>query len=202
MRAIARLIRQVCRARSPLIIVAVAVCGAGLVLAPVSLVAQTQDQSALPLDESDYEFGSGDLLRIIVFGHEDLSGEYRVSASGKISLPLVGDVKAKGLTPGELERAVIAKLQPDYLVNPRVAVEVLEARPFYILGEVNNPGGYPYVPGMTVLNAVALAGGFTYRADEDEAYIRRGGPDAEEVEVDIRAPVQPGDIVRIDERFF
>ena len=115
-------------------------------------------------DISEYKLGSGDKIRVTVFGHEDLSGEFEVDGSGNVSLPLIRNIKAEGSTPRELEQVVADRLSPDYLVNPRVSVEVLNYRPFYIYGEVTKPGSFPYVNGMTVINAVAMAGGFTYRA--------------------------------------
>ena len=151
----------------------------------------------------DYRLGSGDKIKVTVFGHEDLSGEFEVDGSGNVSLPLIRNVPAQGLTVSQLEQAVIDRLQPDYLKDPSVSVEVLNYRPFYIYGEVNQPGSYPYVSGMTVLNAIAMAGGFTYRAKKSEVQIIRaddaskspseGGPDTQ---------VLPGDVIEVPERFF
>lgn len=151
-------------------------------------------------DAGDYRLGTGDAVRVTVFGHEDLSGEFEVAGSGRVSLPLVGEVQAGGLTVRQLERAIVEVLQPDYLKNPRVAVEVLNYRPFYILGEVNQPGSYAYVNGMRVINAVALAGGFTYRADEDDLWITRAGGTREKASQ--TTIVRPGDVVEVPERFF
>ena len=121
-----------------------------------------------------YSLGPGDQVRIITFGEDNLTGEFRVNDSGNIALPLVGAVHAAGLTSGDLEAAVAAALRRGNLVrNPSVAVEVIAYRPIYVLGEVNKPGQYPYQPGMTVVTAVAVAGGFTYRAIEDYAGVVR-----------------------------
>lgn len=154
-------------------------------------------------DTLDYQLGSGDRIRVTVFGHEDLSGEFDVDGSGNVSLPLIRNVAAQGLTVSQLEQAIIDRLQPDYLKDPSVSVEVLNYRPFYIYGEVNQPGSYPYVNGMTVLNAIAMAGGFTYRAKKSRVEIVRandasrnpqeGGPDTR---------VLPGDVIEVPERFF
>jgi len=149
-----------------------------------------------------YRLGTGDKIRVIVYGEEDLSGEFEVDGSGYIRLPLVGQVTAAGRTVREFENDVAAKLSEGYLKSPRVSAEVTNYRPFFILGEVNKPGEYPFVNGMNVVTAVALAGGFTYRADEDDVYIRRGGRPEQEVPADERTPVLPGDIIRVTERFF
>lgn len=150
----------------------------------------------------DYKLGSGDKLRVNVFGEEDLSGEFDVTGTGNVSLPLIGQVQASGLTLDQFSEEVSKKLRDGYLTNPKLSVEVLNYRPFYIIGEVTTPGQYPYTNGMTVLNAVAVAGGFTYRANEDKVLITRG--DAKEVEHKLTQAVKvlPGDIVKIPERFF
>lgn len=151
----------------------------------------------------EYTLGTSDKVRVTVFGESDLSGEFEVDASGSVSLPLIGAVQAKGRGIRSLERAIAEKLADGYLVNPRVSIEVLNYRPFFILGEVQEPGSYPYVNGMTVLNAVALAGGYTHRARRDRIEIVRGG-EAGEVQKDAAETsfVMPGDIIRIPERFF
>lgn len=150
-----------------------------------------------------YRIGPGDELEISVFGHEDMSGGYTVSGTGDISMPLIGSVRAADLTGPELEQRIVDALEPDYLKNPRVSIEVLNYRPFYILGEVKAPGSYPYVNGMTYINAVAIAGGYTYRAKKNHAVVERAsGPEGAEVRVEMSDLVQPGDIIRIKERFF
>jgi polysaccharide export outer membrane protein len=151
-------------------------------------------------EPAGYRLGSGDEVRVTVFNHADLSGQFTVSGDGKISLPLVGDVKAGGLTPQEVEAQVKEALEPDYLKNASVSVDVLNYRPFYILGEVNKPGSYPYVSGMRVVNAVALSGGYTVRASQGKIFIERGGQ--KKVPADPQTQVLPGDIVHVPERFF
>lgn len=150
-----------------------------------------------------YQLGSGDQVRVTVYGEEDLSGEFELDGTGTISLPLIGTVAVGGIDLGGAERLIEEKLADGYLINPRVSIEVLNYRPFYILGEVKKPGSYPFVNGMTILNAVALASGFTYRANEKKITITRK-IDGEEskMQVDGTALVAPGDIIRVPERFF
>jgi protein involved in polysaccharide export with SLBB domain len=154
-------------------------------------------------EETAYKLDAGDRLRVIVFGETDISGEYEVDGSGLIRLPLVGQVQAGGLALGEFEGNVKSALEGGYLRNARVSVEVINYRPFYILGQVNKPGEYAYVNGMTVLSAVALAGGYTYRANETTVYLRRRGSEEQRpVPADEAIRVQPGDIITVRERFF
>jgi protein involved in polysaccharide export with SLBB domain len=150
-----------------------------------------------------YKLDTGDKVRVTVYGEDDLSGEFDVDGSGNVRLPLIGQVHAAGLTLHDFEKAVEANLSDGYLVNPKVSAAVTNYRPFTILGEVNRPGEYPYENGMTVLNAVALGGGYTYRANKDEVYIRRKGTPTEvQVPADDTTAVYPGDTVRVDERIF
>lgn len=150
-----------------------------------------------------YRLGAGDKMRIIVFGEPDLSGEFFVDDGGSVDLPLIGDVAAGGRTVADFEKQVIDRFSNGYLRDPKVSIEVLNYRPFFIIGEVKNGGEYPYKGGLTVQDAVAIAGGYSYRANINFAYIRRAGSDAE-IKVDLaqRAAIFPGDNVRIPERFF
>jgi polysaccharide export outer membrane protein len=159
--------------------------------------------AALKADDS-YRLGSGDRVRITVFGQPELTGEYAVDGSGQMSYPLVGQIGAGGMTAHELEKALIGKLSPNYLKNPSISVEVLTYRPFYIVGEVRTPGSYPFVSGMTVLNAVALAGGFTYRARETSFYVTRTGENGakNKITAGAEATILPGDIITVRERYF
>lgn len=151
----------------------------------------------------DYRLGAGDKVRVNVFGEQALTGEFQVSGAGMISLPLIGDIQAAGLTVAEFQRSVEEGLKQGYLLDPKVSAEVLTYRPFFVLGEVGSPGTYPYSTGLTVLNAVATAGGFTYRADTKRVYIRRaGGGDEEVYRLTTGTMVAPGDTIRIGERFF
>lgn len=170
---------------------------------PVTHTTTTSGDVALPPDAAlDYRLGSGDKLRLIVFGESELSGDFDVSGGGRVSLPLIGQIDAEGLTLSQFEAAVIAKLQDGYLNNPRVSAEVLNYRPFYIYGEVGSPGQYPYTSGMTLLNAVAVAGGYTYRANQERAFITRGEGAEVAYPASQAVKVLPGDVVRIPERFF
>lgn len=166
-----------------------------LLFGPVAANAVESDQQ--------YRLGVGDKLRVTVFGHKALSGDYVVSGNGEVVLPLIRGVRASGLTTGQLTDAIVSRLRPDYLVNPRVTIALLDYRPFYILGEVRKPGDYPYVEGMTVLNAVALAGGFAPHAKRDKVVIERGnGPTRKKLKARVGVRVQPGDIITVRERFF
>lgn len=172
---------------------------------PASAPVASAQGEGLPLPKDaniDYRLGSGDKLRVIVFGEPDLSGEFDVSGSGKVALPLIGQVDAAGRTLSEFEAAVIGKLMEGYLNNPRVSVEVMNYRPFYIYGEVGSPGQYPYTNGMTVLNAIAVAGGYTYRANTNQIYITRGDGAEQAYPASQAVKVLPGDVVRVPERFF
>ena len=151
----------------------------------------------------EYRLGAGDKVRIITFNEASLTGEFDVSSAGTIALPLVGEVKAAGLTTSQFQDSVVGVLKNGYLRDPRVSVEVLTYRPFYIMGEVNKPGEYPYVHGMTVLKAVATANGFTYRADTRRVFLKKS-EQAGEVEQQLgpNTMVSPGDTIRIGERYF
>lgn len=150
-----------------------------------------------------YHLGSGDKLKITVFNQEDLNGEYTIDGTGNISLPLIGTIAAKNLTLNEFENKMKEKLSPDYLLNPKISIQVLNYRPFYILGEVKKPDSYFYVSGMSYLTAVAIAGGFTYRAKENVVYvIHKDSPEQKEIETKLDELVMPGDIIRVGERLF
>ncbi|MEL6323266.1 MAG: polysaccharide biosynthesis/export family protein [Pseudomonadota bacterium] len=151
-----------------------------------------------------YKLGNGDQIRVTVFDEEELSGEFQVDGTGNVSLPLVGEIKVVGKTVREFQQEFQTRLLNDgYLLNPRVAAEVITFRPFYILGEINRPGEYPYTDDLTVLNAIATAEGFTYRAKKSVVFIRGAGEsDERAVRLTPTLRVQPGDTIRIDERLF
>jgi protein involved in polysaccharide export with SLBB domain len=157
-------------------------------------------ESSVP---TDYRLAAGDRLRVSVYGHEDLSGDFEVDGAGQLSLPLIQDIDAANKTLNELEKDITNALMPDFLKNPRVSVEILNYRPFYIVGEVNAPGSYAYVSGMTVINAVAMAGGFTHRAQKGNIKISREKADGrDEISGEADTAVMPGDVIEIGERFF
>jgi polysaccharide export outer membrane protein len=147
--------------------------------------------------------GPNDRVRLKVYGEPDIAGEYEIDSTGQVSIPLAGHIRAAGLTTRELERSISSALSKGIVRDPRVNVEVALYRPYYILGEVKKSGEYPYRLGLTVMDAVASAGGFTYRANENKVYLRRAGTTAEEVYA-LDAPIQvlPGDNIRIPERYF
>ena len=151
-----------------------------------------------------YRLGGGDQVRIITFGEDQLTGEFRVDDQGRVALPLLGSVSAAGLSPQELEAKITAGLKSRNLLrNPSVSVEVLAYRPVFVLGEVAKPGQYPYQPGMTMLTTVAVAGGFTYRGVQDYADVVRTNKDvAQEGLITPRSFVAPGDVIKVFERRF
>jgi len=150
-----------------------------------------------------YRLSPGDILRIQVFDHPDVSGQYEIDASGSITFPLLGRVSAKGQSVTELKTELATALDRDYLVNPRVSVEVLNFRPFFILGQVNKPGSYPFRNGLDIRQAVALAGGYTRRARSSSMTIQRIVENQRlEVEATEDTPVLPGDTIEISRRLF
>jgi protein involved in polysaccharide export with SLBB domain len=163
----------------------------------------TPAEAADTVQPFEYRLGAGDKLRIIVYGEESLTGEFFVSGAGKVSFPLIGEIDAAGRTLPEVQKSIETKLADGYLKQPRVSAEVLNYRPFYILGEVMKPGEYPYTNGLTVLNAVATAEGFTYRANKQTVFIKRATTEGEHpFPLTTATPVEPGDTIRIGERFF
>ncbi|HEY5565476.1 MAG TPA: polysaccharide biosynthesis/export family protein [Rhodothermia bacterium] len=166
-----------------------------------SLVAQETDLST----NTEYLLGSGDKLRITFFGahQEDLSGDYDVDGAGMVSLPLVGNIRFGGMAVAEAETAIIKAYKPRYLKNPRVNIQVLNYRPFYIMGQVGSPGSYPFVNGITVLEAVVIAGGFTKRAKENQMTIIRGtDPSRTKQDATPETIVLPGDVIEVSQRYF
>lgn len=150
---------------------------------------------------ASYGLGPGDEVRVTVFNQPDMSGQFLIGADGMIALPLVGNINAQGVSVRELESRIQDALRPDFLKNPAVNVEVLNYRPFYILGEVDKPGSFPYVSGMRVVNAVALAGGYTARASKEGIFIERTGS-KERIKATSQTLVLPGDVIQVQERFF
>ncbi|MBN9450362.1 MAG: polysaccharide export protein [Bosea sp.] len=158
---------------------------------------------ALTEPAGPYRLASGDRLRVIVFGQDNLSNIYAVDGAGRIAMPLIGSVEAQGRTTQQLAQAIEARLRGGYLREPKVSVEVDTYRPFFVLGEVTQSGQFPYVNGMTVQTAVAIAGGFTPRGQRNSAEVTRqieGQPVT--ATVPITYPVQPGDTIVIKERWF
>lgn len=169
-----------------------------LLLASFAPLARAQDAPAA------YTLGPGDKLRVIVFGEDDLSGEYEVDGTGSISFKLVGRLDVGGHSLQQTEAILSQSLKNGgYLVDPKVSIQVLNFRPFFILGEVEKRGQYPYVNGMTVANAVAIAGGYTYRAAKSRVTVQRfNDPQKREQVASEDTQILPGDIIRVPERFF
>lgn len=159
--------------------------------------------SAVSAQQAAYRLAPGDELSIKVFDNEDISGNFQVDAGGNIAFPLLGQVKAAGKTVTELTNDLTVALDRDYLVNPKVSVEVLTFRPIFVIGQVNAPGSYPYTAGMTVRQAVALAGGYTRRASTSSMTVIRQDPSGGTVTVEVYEDTQilPGDTIEIDRRF-
>ncbi|PXW76941.1 polysaccharide export outer membrane protein [Alteromonas sp. I10] len=150
-----------------------------------------------------YRLGSGDVVKITVYGQDDLSLETRLSDVGIINYPYLGEIKLVGLTLPELESYIYNGLKGDYLVEPSVSVSITDYRPFFINGEVKKPGGYPYQPGLTIDKAAALAGGYTERASKTKIFIVRDiDGSSTTISVDRSGIVLPGDIVTIEQSFF
>jgi polysaccharide export outer membrane protein len=153
--------------------------------------------------ETEYILGPGDKIKVTVFGNEDLNSETEVDPAGQVTLPLIQQVPAAGKTILQLETEIRRRLSPDFVKNPRLSIEVLNYRPFYIIGEVKNPGSYPFVAGMTIVNAIALAGGYTYRANKDEVLIVRANDPGRKPSAALRTDiVLPGDVIEVKERLF
>lgn len=178
---------------------------------------------------AEYRLGTGDKLRVTVFGQPDMSGEFAVDAAGQVTVPLIGAIDAARLTVAELTKAITERLAKDFLVDPKVSVDVLNYRPFYVLGEVKSPGSYAYVVGINIRQAIAIAGGFNRRAKTSVVTLYRDSRSdrgvtlkelneelkgerfglrqthpivEEEFEADLDAPVLPGDTIDVDRRLF
>jgi polysaccharide export outer membrane protein len=177
----------------------------GVLVLVVGCASGTGRLPALVNDQTTgaYLLGAGDTLRITVFGEADLSGTFKISDNGTLVMPLVGQVPAQGLSVPALQKRLVGLLNVKAVKSPDVTIQVEEYRPFFILGEVKNPGSYPYVPDMTVLTAVAIAGGFTFRASQDEVSVtRKRNGTATEARARRDARVLPGDVVYVFERHF
>jgi polysaccharide export outer membrane protein len=150
-----------------------------------------------------YMLGPGDRLRVKAYSDDQLSGEYEVGSGGLVSIPLVGEVKAAGLTTQQLERTIAARMKGKLAQKPEISIEIAAYAPFYIHGEVKKAGEYPFHPGLTVADAIAMAGGLTYRANENQIYVHHSGmPDERSVTLSMPLRVHPGDNIRVSERMF
>jgi len=200
MTSLLRLARRACA----LAFVLFAFCGAAAADPAMESASLRPDvaETATPQDTT-YRLATGDKIHLIVFGEDDLGGDFDVDGNGFVRLPLIGPVQAAGLSAHELEERIAGALEDGYVKNPRVNVEISNYRPFYIIGAVNKPGQYPYVNNMNALNAVALAGGYTEKSEDGFVYVRRYG-ETEEVRLaaDPTTVIEPGDIVRIRTSLF
>lgn len=190
-----------CFALSALLVLALQLSGcAGSDLGPAS----SEEQQAMAVAASEApRLQRGEKIKVTVFGEDKLSGDYDIDPGGFISLPLAGTVQAAGLTKAELEQELTKKFRSQYLKSPKVTVEIAAFRPFYVLGEVARPGEYPFKSGLNVLSAIAIAGGPTYRAARNSILIQHPGETGfKEYPLSSAIPVQPGDIVRVPERYF
>jgi protein involved in polysaccharide export with SLBB domain len=171
----------------------------GLLLALLCWSARSAEDAAA----QRYRLGPGDLVRIEVFGEKDMSLETRVSDQGTVTYWLLGPLPASGKTVNDLQNLITQRLKGPYLVDPRVHVSVVEHRPFFIVGEVKNPGGYPYEPGMTVGRAIILAGGLTERASRRRIYVtHEGEPSDQRSRLSADDRIRPGDTVTVEAGFF
>ena len=171
---------------------------------PVAQVPVVYAASPAPASyDAAYQLDAGDKLRVVVYGQDGLTNTYAIDAAGAITMPLIGSVPARGRTPQGLAAAIAAKLRAGFIRDPSVAVEIDTYRPFFILGEVSAPGQYPYVPNMSVESAVAIAGGFSPRAQRDRVTITHTDPSGSlRTVVPLGTPIRPGDTVLVGERWF
>ena len=170
----------------------------GVARAPIPVMAAAPAPHDMP-----YRLDAGDRLRVVVYGQEGLTNTYSISAGGTITMPLIGAIPARGRTPQGLAADIAARLRNGFIREPSVAVEVEAYRPFFILGEVQAPGQYPYVPNMTVESAVAIAGGFSPRARKDRATLTHtDAAGTSRMIVPPGTPISPGDTVFVGERWF
>ncbi len=187
------------------VVLAVVSIGA-LVLAACSTGPEMGDPEELTqagMGMAGYKLGSGDEIKVTVYGEPELSGPFVVDGQGSISMSLIGQVEVVNLSLTEMSRVLETKLKDGWLKDPKVTAELVKGRPYYILGEVNRPGEYPFVSGLTMMNAIASAGDFTYRADRGRILVKSAdSPNEREVVLTPTTTVRPGDTIRIRERFF
>jgi hypothetical protein len=183
-----------------MLMLALAGCGGVANLGPVS---EAEQKAIVETAAASPRLQPGEKIRVNVYGEASLSGDYQIDPSGFVSLPLAGTVQAAGLTQAELEVGLAKKFKTEYLKNPKVTVTIIEFKPFYILGEIEKPGAYPYTSGLNILSAIAIAGGTTYRASKSTVLIQHPGETGlREYQLGSPIPILPGDIIRIPQRYF
>lgn len=175
-------------------------CTAALVILGACASGPEATREAASSVDTAYQLGPGDRVRIEVFGDDSMSGEQALDGEGAVSMPLIGKVDASGLSAQQLTARIEARLA-EYMKEPEVTLTILTRRPFYIVGEVREPGSYAYVEGMTVINAVAMAGGYTYRAKRG-AFVLERKEVSEILSAESGTPVLPGDVITVRERYF
>lgn len=174
----------------------------GLRLTP-GPVAEADQTGSITAESVSPRLQAGEKIRVTVYGESSLSGDYPIDASGFVSLPLAGAVQAAGLTRSELESQLTVSFRSQYLRTPRVTVSVVEYLPFYIIGEVQRPGVYPYNSGLNILRAMAIAGGTTYRANQTVVEIQHSGEgEMRKYSSAVSTLILPGDLIRIPRRYF
>ncbi len=170
---------------------------------PLALLLWTAATALAQPPDSDYKLGPGDRILIKVFGEDDLSMDVRLNDTGRLNYPFLGELMVQGLTVTELEQLITRGLKGSYLLDPTVTVLVAEYRPFFVNGEVQRPGGFPYQPKLTVEQAIALGGGLTQRGSPRRIdVIRASDPQHRAVRVELTDPVFPGDIITVKQRIF
>ena len=169
---------------------------------PVSNTEKQQSESTIPKDELGYVLGAGDSIQISVFKEPEMTLRSKIHRGGFVNYPYLGEIQLLGRTPAQVERDIELKLEDGYIMQPMVTVSIEEFRKFFISGEVANPNGYEFQPGLTVEQAIAMAGGFTDRSDRDGINIRLAATNELIKDVGPTYPVGPGDVVIIEQSFF
>jgi polysaccharide export outer membrane protein len=184
----------------------VVLCSAALAVAllfsgcAANSISEAEQKSLAEAATAPAKLQPGDKIRINVYGEDKLSGDYQLDQSGQISVPLAGTIEAKGLTQTGLEQLLAKKYRSEYLRNPKVTVTIV-LQPYYVVGEVKNPGQFPYKPGLNVLTALAIAGGATYRASPSRVQIqRRSETTMHDYPMSASIPILPGDLISVPER--
>lgn len=164
--------------------------------------AATPGTATVVATDASYQLGSGDMIRIQVYGESDLSMEARITDTGTLSYPFLGQIQVSGRTLGQLQSLIVEGLKGEYLVDPKVSVMIIDYRQFYVNGEVKKPGGFSFKPGLTVRKAISLAGGLTERASSSKIFVISEKSPDEQKRVDMNTQIHPGDIITIEQSFF
>jgi protein involved in polysaccharide export with SLBB domain len=186
----------------------IVLCSAALAVAVLmagcagNSISEAEQKTLVAAATAPAKLQPGDKIKITVYGEDKLSGDFQLDQAGQISLPLAGTIKAQGLTQAELEKALAKKFRSEYLKDPKVTVTIATLQPYYIMGEVEKPGQYPYQSGLNVLTALAIAGGPTYRANRSTVEIQRNGETTmRNYPISTTVPILPGDVIKVPERY-